>query len=369
MSTKSRSHTLIDTHLGTAASSRLASWFARNRRPLPWRESKDPWHIWLSEVMLQQTRVEQGLPYFERFVERFPSVKDFAAADLDEVLRLWEGLGYYSRCRNLHKAARLIVEDHDGELPSSFDGWLALPGVGPYTAAAVSSIALGEAKAVVDGNVIRVLTRLHAFDAPVDTSAAKRQIQTWADQFLDVDLPGMHNEAVMELGALVCQPTNPDCQACPLNADCRANQQERPTDFPVKKKKKAVPHYDIAVGIVRDQASRIYIQQRDTDSMLGGLWEFPGGKVEPGESPQEACLREVLEETGMEVQVTEPITTIKHAYSHFRITMHAFECVLLSENASSSNQPNLWIARESFADYAFPRANRRLLDLLAKEPR
>ena len=319
--------------------------------------------------MLQQTRVEQGLPYFERFAERFPTVKEFAAADLDDVLRLWEGLGYYSRCRNLHRAARLIVNEHDGELPSSYEGWLALPGVGPYTAAAVSSIALSEARAVVDGNVIRVLTRLHAFDLPVDTSAAKRQIQFWADQYLDSERPGRHNEAVMELGALVCLPSNPVCQTCPLQADCRAAEQDRQTDFPVKKKKKPVPHYDIAVGIVRDEKSRIYIQQRDTDSMLGGLWEFPGGKVEPGESPEQACQREILEETGMQIRVAAPITTIKHAYSHFRITMHAFECVLLSEKKSPNEQPSEWIARESFADYAFPRANRRLLDLLAEEHR
>lgn len=368
MSKENASQTLIPTHLGEAASSQLTEWFERNRRALPWRESGDPWHIWLSEVMLQQTRVEQGLPYFQRFVEHFPTVQDFAAAELDDVLRLWEGLGYYSRCRNLHKAARLVVEERDGQLPVNYEEWLALPGVGPYTAAAISSIAHHEPKAVVDGNVIRVLTRLHAFDDPVDTGAAKKQIQAWADQFLDVQRPGMHNEAVMELGALVCTPANPDCDTCPVSAHCRGAQQQRPTDFPVKRKKKPAPHYDIAVGIVRDRESRIYIQQRDTEAMLGGLWEFPGGKVEDGESPEDACRREVLEETGMDVLVAAPITTIKHAYSHFRITMHAFECTLLSEMPANPDQPHAWIARESFADYAFPRANRRLLDLLSEEP-
>lgn len=369
MSSASSEWDLSPSHLDRAATARLSRWFADHRRPLPWRESQDPWHIWLSEVMLQQTRVDQGLPYFLRFTARFPSIQAFAAAELDEVLLMWEGLGYYSRCRNLHKAARLIVSEYEGSIPTTYEEWLRLPGVGPYTAAAVSSIAFGELRAVVDGNVIRVLTRLHAFDDPVDSARAKRQIQAWADAFLDHDRPGIHNEAVMELGALVCLPKNPDCSQCPLQTHCRAAQLDLQTDFPVKKKKKPVPHYDIAVGIIRDAESRVYIQQRATDAMLGGLWEFPGGKVEPGETPEVACHREVLEETGMQIQVVAPITSIKHAYSHFRITMHAFECVLLSDHVSRTEQPHAWIAKESFGDYAFPRANRRLLDLLEQEPR
>lgn len=355
-------------HLGATHRKQLGDWFDRNRRDLPWREGSNPWHIWLSEVILQQTRVDQGLPYFLRFVEQYPTVRDLANAELDDVLRLWEGLGYYSRGRNLHKAARHVMEHRDGKLPTSFEEWLALPGVGPYTASAISSIAHGEAKAVVDGNVIRVLTRLHAFEEAVGTSAAKRQIQTWADDFLDVAHPGRHNEAVMELGALMCLPSTPRCDECPVQSGCEAYRLDRQTDFPVKKKKKPVPHYDIAVGVVRDRDARIFIQQREAESMLGGLWEFPGGKVEEGETAEDACRREVAEETGMDVEVVGPITTIKHAYSHFRITMHAFDCALLSAKSAGDNQPYAWIAREEFAEYAFPRANRKLLDLLAKEP-
>ncbi len=348
--------------------SALADWFGHHRRDLPWRQSKDPWHIWLSEVILQQTRVDQGLPYFERFVERFPTVADMAAAELDDVLRLWEGLGYYSRGRNLYRASRYVIEERAGKMPTTFSEWLEMPGIGPYTAAAISSIAQGLPHAVVDGNVIRVLARLHGFSEPVDSNASKKTLQTWADAFLNRDSPGDHNEAMMELGALVCAPRAPKCDSCPLSDTCIAFREGRQESLPVKRKKKPVPHYDIAVGIIRNEDAQLYIQQRDTDAMLGGLWEFPGGKVEHGESPAEACRREVMEETGLDVIPVEQIATIKHAYSHFRITMHAFECALNGTGKSSSSQPHAWIAREEFGDYAFPRANRRLLELLSQEP-
>lgn len=354
------------------ARSRLAAWFEEYQRDLPWRVGRDPWHVWLSEVILQQTRVEQGLPYFRRFVSQYPDVRALAEADLDEVLLLWEGLGYYSRCRNLHKAARQVVENRGGILPTTYAEWLALPGVGPYTAAAISSIAQGLPHAVVDGNVIRVLSRLVALQEPVESSTARKKLQALADELLDPEHPGRHNEALMELGALICKPRQPLCTTCPLNGHCAAYASDTAEQFPVKRKKSPVPHHDIAIGVIRDGNGRIYIQQRDQDAMLGGLWEFPGGKVEPGETPEDACRREVFEETGMTVEPVALITRIKHAYSHFKITLHAFDCAATSEDGPSDKPsppgPHAWIAREQFGDYAFPRANRRLLDLLAVSP-
>jgi len=344
--------------------SRLSTWCDSSQRDLPWRESKEPYHVWLSEVILQQTRVEQGLPYFSKILARFPDIETLAAADIDDLLLMWEGLGYYSRARNLHQAARLIVHERGGSLPDSYESWLELPGVGPYTAAAISSIAHSEAKAVVDGNVIRVLTRLVALETDVGTARGKKEIADLADILLDHTNPGNHNEALMELGALVCTPRQPNCHSCPIQYKCHALAMDRVHDFPHKKPKKKVPHYDISVGIIHDDQDRIFIQRRAEDSMLGGLWEFPGGKKETGESIEETCVREVREEIGVEVTINSHFATINHAYSHFKISLHAFECQIRGDALPNSALPTAWVAHEHLADYAFPRANRRLLDLL-----
>jgi len=343
---------------------RLLSWFNQNKRSLPWRTSKDPYHIWLSEVILQQTRVDQGLPYFERFIVRFPTVEDLASADLDEILKLWEGLGYYSRARNLHKAAQQVVSSSEGILPSTYDEWILLPGIGPYTAAAISSIAFAEKRAVLDGNVMRVLSRIFAVESEISTSQGKRESGELAELLLNPSDPGTHNEAMMEAGALICLPRNPTCHSCPFDKICVARSQSRVHDFPVKRPSKKVPHYDIAVGIIRDENGRIFIQRRPEDAMLGGLWEFPGGKRAESESLEEACLREIKEEIGVDVAIRNKWETINHAYSHFRISLHAFECRVLAGDTPTTTLPSAWVAREELSDYAFPRANRRLLEMM-----
>ena len=261
----------------------MGTWFSRNQRALPWRTDRQPWHVWLSEVILQQTRVEQGLPYFTAFVGRFPSVKDLAEADLDEVLRLWEGLGYYSRCRNLHRAARQVMDRFDGSLPRTYEDWLSLPGVGPYTAAAVSSMAFSLPHPVLDGNVIRVLTRLAGIEEPVHTAAARRALQQLAMEFLDPEDPGRHNEALMELGALVCTPRRPECASCPLQIGCEAAASGRQEDFPVKKKARPIPHHDIAVGIIQDAFTSSSGTLEPCSEACGN---FPGGRSNPGSRPR-----------------------------------------------------------------------------------
>lgn len=351
----------------TYCQQQLAAWFIKNQRDLPWRTSRDPYCIWLSEVLLQQTRVDQGLPYYHAFLERFPTVHHLAAASIDEVLKVWEGLGYYSRARNLHKAARVVVESHHGRLPAQYNDLLSLPGIGPYTAAAIASIAFGEPRAVVDGNVIRVLSRLFAFDQEVQSASSKKWLQLAANYLLDTQNPGRHNESMMELGALVCTPSSPDCLSCPLSRECRAHQADNETHFPVKKASTPTPHYDIAVGVIKDAQNRIMVQKRPMDAMLGGLWEFPGGKRNPEENIKATCKREVLEETGLEVEVGALIARINHAYSHFKITMHAYECTLLSGNEPETDLEWNWVAHEHLSEYAFPKANRTLIDLLLQE--
>ena len=215
----------------TTISAALISWFERNKRDLPWRNDRTAWKTLLSEIMLQQTRVDQALPYFEKFMLRFPTVLDFAKADQDEILLLWEGLGYYSRARNLHKTTQLIEEQFDGEIPNTYESLLLIKGIGPYTAAAVSSLVFNESRAVVDGNVIRVISRLFGIDEDVKTSAVKKRIQAIVDSLIDSAKPGLFNESLMELGATICKPKKPLCSACPIQNECIAYSQARTDDL------------------------------------------------------------------------------------------------------------------------------------------
>lgn len=332
---------------------------------MPWRATDDPYRIWVSEVMLQQTRVDQAQPYYERFVDAFPTVDCLAEAELDEVLLKWEGLGYYSRARNLHAASQMVVREHDSRVPDTYDAIRELPGIGPYTAAAVLSIAYGRPHAVLDGNVTRVLTRVFAVEDEVQRAPVRRRLQQLADDLLEPAEPGRFNEAVMELGATVCTPANPRCSRCPLAEVCRARAAGTQAQYPVKKRKAPVPHHDVAVGLVFDDDERLLIQRRPEDAMLGGLWEFPGGKVEEDEAPAEACVRELKEELGIRVVVQSPFGTIDHAYSHFKVTLHAFRCSLAEGvPKGQQGQPVQWIGLDELNDYAFPRANRRLIEAL-----
>ena len=316
--------------------------------------------------MLQQTRVDQATPYYERFMQAFPTVRDLAEAELDEVLLNWEGLGYYSRARNLHAAARSVVRDHGGKLPHSYDGLSGLPGIGDYTASAVASIAFGVPEAVLDGNVIRVLSRYDAIAEDVTRSPVRRALRQRAQELLDTDDPGAFNEAIMELGATVCTPRTPNCKHCAVRAGCAALALDQVEAFPVKKRRAPVPEYRVAVGVVQDASGRMLIQRRPEEGMLGGLWEFPGGKCEDAEAPEEACVRELREELGIEVRVVDEIAVIRHAYSHFRIRLWAFRCLLLSGTPEARlDQPLRWVTGDELGDFAFPRANRRLIEILS----
>lgn len=348
----------------------LAAWYERVKRPLPWRETSDPWLIWMSEVLLQQTRVEQGTPYYESFATAYPTVQALARADIDEVLRLWEGLGYYARARNFHRAAQYVVRERGGHLPRSRADWEALPGVGPYTAAAISSLAFGQAEAVLDGNVIRVVSRLFRIHTDVTRSETRRQLIGLATELLDAKEPGRHNEAMMELGATICLPRTPLCRECPVLSWCDAAAAGDPERFPVKKKKAPIPHYTIVVGLLKDASGRYFVQRRPESAMLGGLWEFPGGKCKEGEQLDDALAREFEEETGARVRVGAKICLVKHAYSHFRITLHAFECTLAPGSAPPRTPlPSQWAGADALSELAFPRANRRIIEALTSFPR
>lgn len=347
----------------------LLAWYDAAGRALPWRATSDPYRIWLSEVMLQQTRVDQAAPYYKRFVERFPTVEALSDAPLDDVLLCWEGLGYYSRARNLHRAARLVVDEFGGRVPDEEEAIRSLPGVGPYTAAAVLSIAYERPCAVLDGNVARVLTRVFRVDADVKRSPVRRMLREIAGRLMDVRRPGAFNQALMELGATICTPHAPGCSSCPVRPVCAAADHGDQASYPVSAKRGPIPHFDVAVALLRDSRGRLLIQRRHVHAMLGGLWEFPGGKREKDESMEEACVRELDEELGVQVSIEGPFHQLSHAYSHFRITMHAFCArIVAGVPRSASGMPLKWVDPPNLDNYAFPRANRKLIERLAETP-
>jgi A/G-specific adenine glycosylase len=343
----------------------LLHWYDKHKRDMPWRDCGDPYKIWVSEIMLQQTRVDQATPYFNRFVDQFPTVEDLAAADQQEVLKVWEGLGYYSRARYLHSAAKLVVDKYDGKVPDNWDDITELKGVGPYTASAILSIAFQKQYAVVDGNVIRVLSRYLGIEDDVRSTKTKNAIQDAADELIPADRPGDFNQAVMELGATICTPSNPDCGACPLQGNCVAHKTAREDEIPYKSPKKKRPHHQIGVGIIKNEDEEVLIALRPDDAMLGGMWEFPGGKQEEDEEMEQTVIRELSEELGVEVTITKPFMKLDHAYSHFKITMHAYLCELKDGTPSSNTSQEVrWIGIDELADYPFPKANRKLTEKL-----
>ncbi len=348
---------------------RLCRWYEREKRDLPWRDSRDPYAILVSEFMLQQTRVDTVIPYYLRFLERFPDVFSLASADTESVLKTWEGLGYYRRARHLHEAARIVAEKHEGRIPGSYEDLLALPGFGPYTAAAVAGIAHGEAVPVVDGNVLRVASRFWALEDDISAEKTKRAVKSRFEPIIRNHDPGTFNQAIMELGALICTPKAPRCDACPLHDSCRAHREKRVEELPVKAPAKILPHYAIAVGVIF-RKGRVLIGKRPANAMLGGLWEFPGGKQKKGESLEETVRREVLEETGLSVNVHERLSTVKHAYSHFRITMTVFRCTPLPGRARAHvHEALLWTLPRDLKKRPFPAANRKILEYLEKRDR
>ena len=353
-----------DTHLPDVTA-RLLAWYADHGRDLPWRRTRDPYHIWVAEVMLQQTQVATVTSYYERFLARFPTVEALAAASLDEVLKLWEGLGYYARARYLHAAARKVVTEHGGRIPEAAEELLSLPGVGRYTADAILSMAYGQDVPALDGNVRRVLSRAFAIDEDVTRGTGQRRLRVLAEELLPPGRAGDFNQALMDLGATVCTPRAPRCGGCPLAEACRAHQSGREKQFPVRRLRRAVPHYEVAAGVIWNGAGHFLIAQRPLDGMLGGLWEFPGGTREPGETLRECLRRELAEELDVEVAVGELLTVVQHAYTHFRITMHAFHCRIAAGQPRALGCADWrWISLDDVPRFAFSAADHQIIAAL-----
>lgn len=343
----------------------LLEWFEEHRRDLPWREDRSPYEVWVAEVMLQQTRVSTVEEYYEDFLEAFPSVEALAAATQDEVLKAWEGMGFYARARRLHRAARTVLEEHDGELPSEHDALLELSGVGEYTAAAVEAFAFDGDRPVMDGNVKRVMVRWAGVETPLKRSDTEGRIRSLLEDLLDrTDSPGSLSEGIMELGALVCTSGTPSCGECPLRESCTAYREDRTGELPVTESSGEKPHHEIAVAVV-EREDEVLIARRPEDKMLGGLWEFPGGKQEDGEDLREAVVREMNEELGVTVGVGEKIDEVPHQYSHLSITLHAYRCEITEgEPSSREGQEWKWVRSDDLNNYAFPKANKEILETI-----
>lgn len=352
----------------------LLRWFAIHGRDLPWRRTYTPYEVWISEVMLQQTQMDRGVSYFLRWMERFPTPEALAAASEEEVLHAWEGLGYYSRARNLLAAARRIRDVHGGRFPRKREDIAALPGVGPYTTAAIASIAFEQPVACVDANVERVIARVFDVDAPVKEKESAARIAALAQQLLPPDQARAHNQAMMELGALICG-RKARCEACPLADFCQSRHLGIVHERPVPGRRADTVLLDVVTGVLRHEG-RIFVQKRCDRGAWGGLWEFPGGRVEPGEEPRQAVEREHQEETGFAVQVTDTYGIIRHGYTTYRVTLHCFGVALTAGTWATDDDglpvpPVLtaastyrWASPQELQTLAMPAAHRKLADRL-----
>src|SRR6266568_421970 len=303
---------------------RLLAWYDANRRDLPWRRTADPYRILVAEYLLQRTRIASGTPYYERFLARFPSIEDLAGASLDDVLAVWEGLGFYGRARNLHAAAQAIVERHGGRVPVSFEELASLPGIGPYTAGAVASIAFGVPVPAVDGNVTRVIARVFRIRENVTTGPARKRIAEIAAQLVSPDRPGAFNQAMMELGATVCMPLAPACPKCPIERLCLARAAGEERALPVSSRSRSPSVVPVVFGLVTAD-ERVLVVRRPRGRLLGGLWALPGGE-RSGRSEKEDLKGSIRSQTGVEVRVGPRWTHVDRTFSHLKWSGSIYRC-------------------------------------------
>jgi A/G-specific adenine glycosylase len=365
--------------------STLLAWYQTNKRTPPWRDHPDPYAVWVSEIMLQQTRVETVIPYFEKWMRLFPDVRSLAGASEQDVLNAWEGLGYYSRARNLHKAAKIVAGQYNGNLPRDLDELRKLPGIGRYTLGAIASMAFGMDVSALDGNIKRVYARIFDVTEPVDTLAGEKLLWQLADKNLPKGHAGDYNQALMDLGSMICVPKNPRCLICPVMRLCKARQNGTQNERPVLSPKKDVPHYVHAAGVIMQRA-KVLLAQRPASGLLGGMWEFPNGRVngDPAKDLPDALrtgyrlrVRVIRNPHASTAGFAAPLTTVpkffgsakgvlgtvQHGYSHFSVTVHVFRCELLS----IPKETNLkWVSLNKLQDYPMGKIDRQISRMIAK---
>lgn len=345
---------------------RLLNWYVKNKRILPWRDHPDPYAVWVSEIMLQQTRVETVIPYFENWMKLFPTIKKLAKADEQDVLNAWEGLGYYSRARNLHKAAKIVAEKFNGELPRNLDELHSLPGIGKYTVGAIASMAFGMDEATLDGNLRRVFSRLFDVKEFADSPAGEKTLWELARKNLPKGQAGDYNQALMDLGATICLPKKPRCLLCPLMEICEARKNGTQQLRPVLKPKKKTPHYvDVAAVIIKGK--KVLLNQRPADGLLANMWEFPNARLaQPavlGGGNDRELVKSLKAATKIQVKKKEALGLVHHAYTHFKVTVHVYQCDVIS---IPKNKKLKWVNIIDLENYPMGKIDRQIALMLKK---
>ncbi len=339
-------------------STSILSWFDIDKRDLPFRKNKNPYKVWVSEIMLQQTKVETVIPYYNNWIKKFPDIISVSRAKETDLLKSWEGLGYYARCRNFYKAANIICNDYNSEIPQSWDAFRNLPGVGDYTAGAVLSIAFNKPFIALDGNVKRVMARVTGRRklSKYNINLIKKILKKW----LDNNRPGDFNEAMMEIGACICTPRTPRCDACPIKSVCVAYHSGNPLNYPKNIKKKRVPNYTFVGGLIRDH-NKILIQKRN-QKMLLGLWEIPNKQITPGKVIKKEIKNYIMKYYGLNILVKRKLGVINHSYSHFNMTLVLLDCVK-DGSITRPQKTYKWIKKSEVVDYSFHKANHKIFSL------
>ncbi|WP_216830527.1 A/G-specific adenine glycosylase [Alkalihalobacterium elongatum] len=340
----------------------LVHWFEEHQRDLPWRKTKDPYRIWVSEVMLQQTRVDTVIPYYNNFVHKFPTLQDLAFAEEQQVLKAWEGLGYYSRVRNLQTAVREVVEEYGGKVPDTKKEISQLKGVGPYTAGAVLSIAYNKPEPAVDGNVMRVISRILLIEEDIGKAKTRPIFESALTKLISQHKPSEFNQGLMELGALVCTPRSPGCLLCPVREHCRAYYVGKEKSLPIKEKKTKVKVKDMAAIVLRNQKGEVLIQRRPDTGLLAKLWQFPNIETTKSKKSEPDCLKDFIStELGMSVKIGEEVQKVEHVFSHLVWNITVYEGTVIEEN-QLNNEGTRWVDANSIESYPFPVSHQKIIE-------
>jgi A/G-specific adenine glycosylase len=339
--------------------SELLNWFYQNKRTLPWRRGRTPYRVWVSEIMLQQTQVNTVIPYYKKWIKKYPTLKSFKESNFDDVIKIWEGLGYYSRCHNMFNAAKLI----NSTFPNNYDDLINLPGIGDYTAKTILAIAFKKNLVGIDTNLERIGYRI--LGLKTKTKRNQKRVVKYLEENQCTNNPGDYNEALMDLGSSLCKASITYCNQCPLKNICKAYASSSPILYPTPKVRKKIPIYDVAVSVI-EYKNKILITKRLNKNFLPGLWEFPGGKIEKNETAIQTIIREVKEETNLTVSNPIFLGNIKHKYSHFGVNISLFISFPKSIKSLNLSQEYRWIKMKDILNYPLPKANHKMLDILKK---